>query len=422
MNRRVFTKVIAMFVAGISAFGQTATAEKILKDSWEAWKNGDIPLTKLRAEEHLRNNHEVDEARHLLFLTSYVTGDYEGALAYYDAIDTSYGGLRELDEIVVEAYLHLLRISEALDFVRSRKGTPDWMENALERHVARPLKTSLETLSVVPFADHPLTEYFPAFTVEINGQTTIAHVDTGGSFLYMGPERAKKLGIQTFQGPSVAAHLDLRRVNSALGIVDRFVLGEAVLQNVPITVLPSLTGEQDVIIFGTSILQQFLATLDYPQQRLILSPRGKTSATQEHFQMQPSSQVRMPFYMWSDHYMFARGSLGPYTDLNFFVDSGLVLVYPDNEGQARQVGFTTSKKKFLEWDIPRKMVRKDHFESPYSLRLGTLEQEGHIMVTGKAGDNNFGGIRIDGLISHGFLKQYAWTIDFDKREYVFSSE
>ena len=43
------------------------------------------------------------------------------------------------------------------------------------------------------------------------------------------------------------------------------------------------------------------------------------------------------------------------------------------------------------------------------------------MVVGAAGDQSFGGVRIDGLISHAFLKRFVWTIDFDTREYRFAS-
>jgi len=58
----------------------------------------------------------------------------------------------------------------------------------------------------------------------------------------------------------------------------------------------------------------------------------------------------------------------------------------------------------------------------YTLGLGALQQDGHFLMPGRSGDNNFGGVCIDGLISHGFLKQYAWTIGFDSRQYIFSSE
>jgi hypothetical protein len=30
----------------------------------------------------------------------------------------------------------------------------------------------------------------------------------------------------------------------------------------------------------------------------------------------------------------------------------------------------------------------------------------------------FGGVRIDGLLGHAFLKNYTWTLDFDRRRYL----
>lgn len=44
------------------------------------------------------------------------------------------------------------------------------------------------------------------------------------------------------------------------------------------------------------------------------------------------------------------------------------------------------------------------------------------MVVGAASDQSFGGVRIDGLISHAFLQQYVWTIDLDWREYRFDGQ
>ena len=48
----------------------------------------------------------------------------------------------------------------------------------------------------MPFADAPLGEWFPAFKAEINGQALTAHVDTGGSFLHLGPDRARALSLK----------------------------------------------------------------------------------------------------------------------------------------------------------------------------------------------------------------------------------
>ena len=87
----------------------------------------------------------------------------------------------------------------------------------------------------------------------------------------MGTERAEKLGIEFIDAGTGFHGAD--PVKISIGIAKKFKLGEAVFENVPVIVMPTLRGPQDFVIFGTSILQPCLATLDYPGGRLILSPR-----------------------------------------------------------------------------------------------------------------------------------------------------
>jgi hypothetical protein len=289
----------------------------------------------------------------------------------------------------------------------------------LDEHARRPLRVDLSGVTAVPFADHPLTELLPAFSVAVNGEALTAHIDTGGTFLLMGPERARALGIKTVKVGSDRAHLNLTRVEVSYGIADRFVLGDAVLHNVPVDVLSTLTGDGDLVIFRTNLLERFLSTMDHPNRRLILSKRGDGEAAAAQRALLPSGGVAVPFYLWGDHYMFARGGFGARRDLNFFVDSGLASVHPDGAGGTRQASFTSSKRRFTQWGIPSADIRRGFFESRDPLTLGPLAEDRPMIVVGLAGDQNFGGVRIDGLISHAFLKQYAWTIDFDSREYTF---
>jgi hypothetical protein len=291
----------------------------------------------------------------------------------------------------------------------------------LEEHVQRPLHIDLQRVTSVPFAEHPLTELLPAFSAAINGHAVTAHVDTGGTYLVMGPERARALGIDLFEAGRDRAHLNLMRVEICYGIAERFVLGDAVLHNVPVDVLSTLTGDSDLIIFGTNFLEWFLSTVDCRNRRLILSKRGDPAAAEAHRAMLPTHDSTVPFHLWGDHFMFARGGLGARRGLNFFVDSGLTYVVPDGSGGSRQASFATSKKRLKQWGISAADIRQGHFESPAPLTLGPIGQERPLIVAAPAGEQNFGGVRIDGLISHGFLKRYMWTIDFDTREYRFAN-
>jgi len=285
-----------------------------------------------------------------------------------------------------------------------------------------PLKVTLDKLTVIPFAKGQLHEFFPDFEVLLNGEKVIAHVDTGGTFLHMAPVRAEKLGIELI--PGAKGFHGSRRVDIYHGIAKTFRIGDVLLENVPVGALASLVGQEDFIIFGTNLLQQFLSTLDYPNKRLILSPPDNSQLRKEHLAMLPANQVKIPFFMGGDHYMFVRGGVGEHRNLNFFIDSGLVSLHPSKEG-LRQAAFTAPPNSFIKWGFKPEEVKKRIFESHLPLILGSLEQEGHLFLAGKEEKDSWGKfeeVRIDGLLSHAFLKQYVWTIDFSERIYIFSAQ
>jgi hypothetical protein len=140
-----------------------------LEGAWSAWERGEIAAAHTLAREALALRNGFDEARHLLFLIAFVGGDYRAALDRYRSIGPQYRRLGELTGLVIDAFVHLGAIAEALQFARGRKDVAASTLQRLEDHVRRPLEVDLERTAIVPFADHPLTEYFPAFAAEING-------------------------------------------------------------------------------------------------------------------------------------------------------------------------------------------------------------------------------------------------------------
>lgn len=385
------------------------------KKGWELWRDGDVD----EAENIARKLEESPEKRHLLFLCAFVKGDYLEAIGQYEKIDQSYENLKKLDEPAVYAYLHLHRYQDAEEFARNRKMKKKIQ--VLEMYVENPLKVSLGRMSVISFAQHPLGDYFPGFNVELNGKEIVAHVDTGGAFLHMGVERAGKLGIELMEGDLGWAALTHQR--TYYGIAKHFRLGEAVLENVPVIALPTLKDQQDFVIFGTNILEQFLATLDYPDRRLILSPRRNEDMRNEHLTMLPAKRVEVPFSMWGSHFMFARGGFGEHKALNFFIDSGLVSLGVDSSGAMRQACFMATPDLYKKWGVDPGNAEKQHFESSLRVFLGSLEQKNQFFMSVKelgVMTEGFGGVRIDGLLSHAFLKEYSWTLDFDRHLYIFA--
>jgi hypothetical protein len=389
-----------------------APAPGDIEPAWSAWRDGDVA----RAESLATVLPPSDARSHVLFLTALVRGAYDDALAHHAGIGSAYGRLAELDGPVIDAYLHLGRPAAAHAFAAARAmeaTTVAW----LAQRAARPLAARLDTLSVVPFADHPLTPYFPAVAAELDGRPTIVHFDTGAPFLVMGPGRARALGIALVDA-GTGLH-GTRAVPMQRGLVGRFRLGDAVLENVPVAVLASLEGSQDFVIFGTNVLEQFHATLDYPNRRLILSPRADERWRRRHRDVLPGRHVAIPFFLWGDHYMFALGGFGARRDLNYFIDSGLVSLAPA-DGGLRQACFLATTAQYREWGVDSGVATQRHFASPLPVSLGPLEQRDQFFATvANPTWGSFGGVRIDGLLSHAFLKRYAWTIDFAARQYRF---
>ncbi len=235
----------------------------------------------------------------------------------------------------------------------------------------------------------------------------------------MGPERARQLGID-----SIAVGTGLYGTTSVpleVGRAKRFRLGDAELLNVPVTILGSLQGEQDFIIFGTNVIQQFLSTIEYPNERLVLWPRGDEDSRRLRSAAPGNPCIEVPFYLWGDHFMFARGGFGDRRDLNYFIDSGLVSLAPGTGGALRQACLATTAERYVAWGVDPATAAKDHFESSLTVSLGPFEQESQFFATVHGPTwTSFGGVRIDGLLSHAFLRQYEWTLDFETHRYVFS--
>ncbi len=275
------------------------------------------------------------------------------------------------------------------------------------------------TTELIGFADTEVTAFLPGFGASLNGTAVNTHIDTGGTYLHMGVHRAQEFGIELAKagkGKHGANEVDLYS-----GIAKTFDLGPVRMENVPVVALPSLIDQQDFVIFGTSILQQFLPSIDYVNQVLILRPRNSDAKKSADFQAYSESAVEMPFRMLGDHYMIATGGIGNQRNLNFFIDSGLVSLHRDGEGTVRQAAFIAAKDDLESWGVDlSNRLSSGAFELSQELSLGRLAQGGHlILAPARPILSSMDGVAIHGLLSHAFLKRYAWTIDFDAGIYYF---
>ena len=398
--------------------GNNTIAQPQIETGWQHWANGVILKAQVVAEGILKDAPTDNEALHLQSLSLLVQGKYQQAVKTFSTIDTTYAEHSNVAAVIVEAYLHLNDLQNAYKLAKKVK-RPD--AGYIQKRADKPFSCNANKTFIIPFDNDPNLEipskFFPSVDGEINGKEVNIGFDTGASFLGIGKEAAEELGISLgfkFIGKHGATSVTMWR-----SIAGEMELGNGlVFHNVPVVIMESL-GQQ--VIFGTNILEQFLATIDYPNSRFILTPRNRKDLYPKHFALLPKKQEILPFYMWPDHYMFAKGSFNKIDDLNFFFDSGLVAL-ADINGKITQAPFTASKEKLISWGFDEsKLNNSTFFPTEYPLAVKNLIQENTLIwydMNFKK-DSNYGGIRMDGLISHAFFCKYSWTIDFDKHEYIF---
>lgn len=407
------TVIFLMLVIANNVIAQT----EIVK-GWEHWSNGDIPQAQSVAENILKKTPADNEALHLQSLSLSVQGKYREAIKVFSVIDTAYAKYGEVAGAMVEAYIHLNEPQNAFKLAKKVKRSD---AGYIQKRAGKPFSYNANKTFIIPFDNDPnlqfLSKFFPSVVGKVNGKEINIGFDTGASFLTFGREIAEKLGIP-FGLKSTGMH-GATRVTIWMCVIDEMELGEGLIfKNVPVVIMESL-GEQ--AIFGTNILEQFLATIDYPNSRFILTPRNRKDLYPEHLALLPKKQETLPYYMWGDHYMFAKGSFNNIHGLNFFFDSGLVAL-TEVDGKIKQAPFTVSKEKLISWGFDENDLNKTRFfPTKYPLAVKGLVQENTLIWydVNLEKDRNFGGVRIDGLISHAFLSKYSWTINFDKHEYIF---
>ncbi|OQX13462.1 MAG: hypothetical protein BWK76_16100 [Desulfobulbaceae bacterium A2] len=400
--------------------------EPPLQPAWALYRKGNFAGAKAAAVPLLESKETEDAGHYLLCLVSHMTGEYPQAIAHYSLIRRSYPKRKLLVEPVAWSYIHLGDYEGAL---RHLETSGIRQEQALLAALAfwqdHPLQTEAAGVIEIPFTEDRLSPFMPGFRVRINGHDVVARLDTGGAFIHLSPAWAERLGVRsTGREKSFASLMD---VEIGYGGFADLEFGSFSLRNVPVYVMDHLTAQSEGIaaacgeelgpIIGTNVFQQFLVTIDGPGKRFILSPRGDATAAAAHAARLAGEATEVPFAMWSDHFMIARGRLGE-VPLNLFVDSGLVMANAE-QGQAALLAPVPALES---WGAA---VPEEGRFAVLPCVLGLGEAEGNDLpvfpvpeATWKAmGD--WGGVDVDALLSWGFLKDFAWTLDFDRRVYVF---
>ena len=175
--------------------------------------------------------------------------------------------------------------------------------------------------------------------------------------------------------------------------------------------VPVMTAGLERPVIGTGFLSRFLPTLDYPAGRLVLRPRDGRAAARHRACRSAIAAT---------HLLVVRGSLDGRDDLTFVVDSGL----EDEPGAA----FTAPAATLAAAGIPLPETRRSGATpapATSTSRSAASRSRDSRSGAGRSGTCRHlrglpaaagaaAGFPIHGLVSHGFLRRYRWTIDFTR--------
>ena len=396
---------------------------------WSAWQAGDILETERLSVDALSQNETDDHARHAYILACSGLGRFEEAISEYNALSSDYPHLPELDETALWSYVWIGDIDSAIAFAEKRGllSSPSTREQ-LRLAADHPFLLEADGVTELPFTEDGFSQYMPGVDAQLNGHAVIARIDTGGSFIHMTRSQAKDFGV-SFSG--CERNFAALTFSSICYGQANLRLGEAHLINVPVAVHKDSTLPTSAIaeafdaplgvIIGTNVFRQFMTTVDAPRKRLLLSPRGDMAAKTEHMARLPDTIGKADFFVVGDHFIIARGRIGNGPLVPLFVDSGLAAFNP-TQGQA---SLLAPESALGGWGA-EKPAPGSFAPLPAEVMLGSMAaaQMTVLPVTDKTWRNGFGdwqGVEVEALISYGFLKNWAWTLDFDQNAIVFHS-
>ena len=376
--------------------------------------------------------HEPEPAVNAVMLAArvaYLTGDYTRAERLFeDALSRDPENARAATGLVLIYYQtnRYERCAGLPQELRQKIRLP-LMDMMIAFEGERPygMKWSGEPRTDVPFlAADPL----PVVSVEVEGHRINAIIDTGGDTFILDTEVADSLGVEIIAS-MMGMFAGGKQAEVGFARADSLALGGVTLHSVPIAVLPTKQfrmGDREIGgIVGTGVLRQFLATLDYPNERLVLRDPTAESGAALRRDLGARLLQEIPFYLQSTHFLMAKGSLNGRDGLLFHVDSGL----------AGEPAFSATRQtlEYVGIRVPEAVVRDDVVGGGGGglavgtfaidqLGLGRLIQSDLIGSYGAMPPESYRrlGFIQDGLVSHNFLREYALTIDFSTVTMVFA--
>lgn len=271
--------ILFLIITAVRLFGQTDNNEAMT-----AWENGNIDQAFLDIEKTLKKDQTNNEARFLQMKGLFVQGQYKQSLEAFSLLEKSYKKYNEAADLAVKAYVHLHDYEMALKISETNELSST---SYLKECKVKPFVVKSDKTYIMPFLDDPQlpSSFWPGVNGTLNGKKASIRFDTGGTYLVIGKDAAEKYGIQlTYEDKGMHGS---SQVITWHAIADSMVFdnGPAFI-NIPVTIMESLG---DYVIFGTNILEQFLSTVDYPNERFILTPRDRQELFPDHYKLLPQN-------------------------------------------------------------------------------------------------------------------------------------
>lgn len=277
--------------------------------------------------------------------------------------------------------------------------------------------------TTVPFV---VTDPLPVVKVAINGAApTNFFIDTGGEGVILDSAFAKQVGA-AIVGEVPQEYAGGKKGLTGYGKVDAVQLGDVTVRNVPVscidlqpTASSVFAGREIKGVIGTGFLMQFLATLDYPGQQLVLRPSSGTARDVDQSLGVTSRDSVFRMWLVETHLIFSEGSVNQLEPGMMLIDTGLA-----------DAGFLASRDIFTEAGVTmdwRKafmgaggggMAKGLNVTVP-EVTLGRgdnairkRELRGVVMEDDMSLFKDVLGFKVRGLISHLFFREHAVTFDF----------
>lgn len=399
----------------------TQFADSGVSEAWQSFLSGSFSRARELASQ--RVGVAGDDARFVIVVSAHMLGDHDAVIETRKSINSGYRYLDRLDEPVLWSYAFSDRIREGMTFARARGLLKDDYTRAqADFFLNQPIDLQHGELSTVAFTEDALTPYMPGLKVVLNGQETVARLDTGGSWVVLTESQAKSFGVETLACTKSFFSLSSGKVCIGIGDLE---IGNARIRNVPISVVYGATAAQQQVletnfdvqfgpIIGTNILRHFFTTIDGPGQKIILSNPSSAEQRKAHEALLEPLRQPVEFGIWHSHFIIAQADFGKGRRLPVFLDTGLVVI-DDKFGQPQ---ILAPQKTVSNLGILR--VKNDFMEVDAQLQIGGGLHETVVayQITDKQwrGFGDWGECQVTALAGWGYFKKLTWTLDFERQE------